>query len=115
MNLVLKELNIKLLKYLIEVILGGEGGLMENCLKFIENEELKGNLKEVYGIGILVICLSIVKSLIDRGYLEIKKKYLMIIFKGILFCSVLENINLVLVEMIVNWELILKDILEKGY
>ena len=40
-----KELNTKPPKYLTEATLGGEGGLMENCSKFIENEELKGNLK----------------------------------------------------------------------
>ncbi|MEJ7358477.1 DNA topoisomerase, partial [Staphylococcus epidermidis] len=58
---------------------------------------------------------SIVKSLIDRGYLETKKKHLMITPKGTLLCSALENTNLVSVEMTANWESTLKDISEKGH
>ena len=115
LNLVPKELNTKPPKYLTEATLGGEGGLMENCSKFIENEELKGNLKEVHGIGTPATRSSIVKSLIDRGYLETKKKHLMITPKGTLLCSALENTNLVSVEMTANWESTLKDISEKGH
>ena len=66
MNLVPKELNTKPPKYLTEATLGGEGGLMENCSKFIENEELKGNLKRSTWYRTPATRSSIVKSLIDR-------------------------------------------------
>ncbi|MFK3433881.1 DNA topoisomerase III [Staphylococcus aureus] len=114
LSLIPKEVHTKPPKYLTEASLGGEGGLMENCSSFIENESLKTNLKEVHGIGTPATRSSIVKSLIDRGYLETKNKNLMITTKGMILCTALENSELVSVEMTAKWESDLKDISEKG-
>lgn len=100
--------------YLTEATLGGEGGLMETCSNGLDDEILKKDLKNVSGIGTPATRGNIVKGLIDKGYMEVRKKKLYITEKGNMLCEALKNSQLASVEMTAHWEHELKTISEIG-
>ncbi|MEB7800327.1 DNA topoisomerase [Staphylococcus xylosus] len=100
--------------YLTEATLGGEGGLMESCAKYIENDTLKSQLKDASGIGTPATRASIVKSLIVNGFLITVKNKLYVTNKGKLLCKALETNAISSIELTANWEQNLKNISEKN-
>lgn len=110
----LKEGVTKPPQYLSEATLGGEGGLMEKCSNSIEDDELKENLSNVSGIGTPATRSSIIKGLIDRGFMVNEKNKLYLTNKGKLICHALEDTELTSVEMTAEWEHKLKEISNVG-
>lgn len=98
-------------KRLTEASLGGEGGLMENCGKMVDDKEKKEHLSN--GIGTPATRSQIVSSLITKNYISVKKNKLYMTDKGNILCKALENTAIASVELTADWENDLKSISEK--
>lgn len=96
---------------LTEASLGGEGGLMENCGKMVDDEDKKDNLSS--GIGTPATRSQIVASLISKEYLKVSKNKLYMTDKGNILCRALENTAISSVEMTADWEKHLQSISEQ--
>lgn len=86
--------------------------LLETAGKFTEDEEYKSLLKDINGIGKPSTRSSIIKECFDNGYLEIKKKKVMLTDKGKLISSVLEKRNFAKPEHTAKMEKLLSTISE---
>lgn len=102
LNIYGKEGKTKPPAYLTEASLGGEGGLMENCGKTVDNDEMKEYLSS--GIGTPATRGAIVKNIIDKGYMKVEKKKLRTTDKGKILCQALEGSLISSAEMTGEWE-----------
>lgn len=64
---------------------------MENAHTFVKDEELKKMLKDVAGIGTPATQAGILEKLIERGYLKLENKNLIITSEGLKLIEKLEN------------------------
>lgn len=99
-------------KRLTEASLGGEGGLMENCGKLVDEDEDKSNLSD--GIGTPATRSQIVASLISKEYLKVSKNKLYMTDKGTVLCQSLDGTDISSVKMTADWEKNLKSISQQS-
>lgn len=84
-----------------------EGGLiqiMKNAGKEVGDEEAKETLKRTEGIGTEATRASIIETLKQQKYIEVKKNIVHITKKGEILCKVLEGTLLASPEMTAKWE-----------
>lgn len=84
--------------------------MMKTCGQQIDDEELKGTLKEVEGLGTEATRSNIIETLIRQQYIEIKKNIVSVTEKGKILCQAVEGTLLSKPEMTAKWEQFLKRI-----
>ena len=85
---------------------------MENCAKYIENSDLKKVLKQTNGLGTAATRASIIETLKNRKYIEVKGKKLYPTPKGIALIKLVDT-RIKSPEMTAVWENKLNAIHEK--
>ncbi len=84
---------------------------MKKAGRLAEDEDEKNILKEVEGIGTEATRASVIETLKNRKYIEIKKNKIEITNKGIILCKAIENQPLLISPaMTAKWEAYLKKI-----
>lgn len=85
---------------------------MENIQRYMQKGELKDIMKKAKGIGKPSSRATIIKDLIDTGYMEKKKNGLYITEKGKKYIEALDGHSILNPELTASWELHMQNIRE---
>ena len=84
---------------------------MKEIHKFVKNQELKKQLKDVSGIGTEATRATIIKDLMDRGFLITDKKYLIPSERAYVLIDILPE-QLTYPDSTAQWEMAFSEIME---
>ncbi|KGP71666.1 type IA DNA topoisomerase [Pontibacillus yanchengensis] len=84
--------------------------MMKTCGKLIDNEEDVEMLKEVEGLGTEATRSSIIETIKNQKYIEVKKNVVYVTEKGVTLCEAIEGTLLSSPSMTAKWETYLKKI-----
>lgn len=87
--------------------------MMKTCGTTVEDEESKGILKDIEGLGTEATRAGIIETLKNQGYIEVKRNIVSVTPKGEILCEAVQGTLLAKPEMTAKWEGYLRKIGKK--
>lgn len=84
--------------------------LMTNAGRHVEDKEMRDALNESEGLGTEATRSSIIETLMQREFIQVKKNQVYVTLKGEVLCEAVKGTILSKPEMTAQWEIFLKEI-----